>query len=220
MKHKSFFSVVFPASLALVLLSGGRAQAISQPGAGQQEQPRIDTEMMSHQRAMEIVLDRLQTDFRAVVSSKDAHGYVHGKTAVKTYKGDLDALRVIASQHKQFAVDFERWCSQSFSTDYVHWCGPDAKQNAMAGHQQRMKTILFDLSDTFNTYVTADDQSIEGGPNKIQDALNAHRNALNEFADAIKDHDNAVSQMMTNGNELIPELPLSSSALSPLPEKR
>lgn len=220
MKHKSFFSLVFSTPLALVLLSGGQAQATPQPGAGQQEQPCIDTEMMSHQRAMDILLARLQADFQSVVTAKDANGFVHDKTAVRTYKGDLDALGVVVRQHKQFAADYERWCGQSFTTDYAHWCGPDVKANAMAGHQQRMKTILFDLSDTFNTYVATDDHSIEGGPNKIQDALKAHRDALAELADAIKDHESAISQMMSNGDESIPELPLTSSALLPLPEKR
>ncbi len=90
----------------------------------------------------------------------------------------------------------------------------------MTGHQQRMKRLLFDLSDTFDRYVTEDNHSIEGGPNKIQDALNAHRDALNEFAEVIKDHEGAISQMMTQGNESIPELPLSSFVLSPVPEKR
>lgn len=220
MKHKSFFSVILSTSLAIVLLSVGRAQAVPQPGAGEQEQPAINTEMMSHQRAMDIVLARLQADFLAVVSSKDGNGAVHDKAAVKTYKGDLAALHVITDQHKQYTAAYERWCSQSFSTDYGHWCGPDVKQNEMAAHQQRMKGILFDLVDTFNRYVAEDNHSIEGGPNKIQDALDAHRDALNEFAEVIKDHEGTISQMMTHGDELIPELPLSSSVLLPLSEKR
>jgi len=220
MKHKSFFSVVLSTSLAIVLLSAGRAQAVPQPDAGEQEQPAINTEMMSHQRAMDIVLIRLQADFQAVVRSKDGNGAVHDKAAVKTYKGDLAALHVITDQHKQFTAAYERWCSQSFSTDYEHWCGPNVKENAMTGHQQRMKRLLFDLSDTFDRYVTEDNHSIEGGTNKIQDALNAHRDALNEFAEVIKDHEGAISQMMTQSDESIPELPLSSFVLSPVPEKR
>ncbi|HLH36358.1 MAG TPA: hypothetical protein VKX41_16930 [Alloacidobacterium sp.] len=220
MKYKSFFSAVISTSLAIVLLSVGRAQATPQPGAGQQERPAIGTEMMSHQRAMDIVLARLQADFQAVVSSKDGNGAVHDKAAVKTYKGDLAALRVITSQHKQFAADYERWCSQSFSTDYEHWCGPEVKQNAMAEHQQRMKRLLFDLSDTLDRYITEDNHSIEGGPNKIQDALDAHRDALNEFSEVIKDHEGAISQMMTQDDESIPELPPSSSVLLPPPEAR
>ena len=223
MIRKSFVSTAVSMSLMLVLVPfSGRAQAAPQPDAGQpnQEQSRIDTEMMSHQRAMDIILWRLQTDFQDVVKSKDGNGYVHDKAATKTYKGDLEALSVVARQHKQLAADYERWCAQSFTTDYEHWCGPDVKQNEMAEHQQRMKAVLFDLSDTFNTYVTVDDHSIEGSPNKILDVLNSHRAALNEFADVIKDHDGAISQMKANGAESIPMLPLSELGLLQLPDKQ
>ena len=222
MNHKSLVSTAVTMSLALVLVPLlGRAQG-AQPGAGQpnQEQSRIDTEMMTHQRAMDIILWRLQMDFQDVIKSKDDNGYVHNMAAVKTYKGDLEALSVVARQHKQLAADYERWCGQSFTTDYAHWCGPDVKQNEMTDHQQRMKAILSDLSDTFNTYVTVDDHTIEGSPNKIQDALNAHRVALNKFADVIKDHDGAISQMTANGAESIPMLPLSDLSLLQLPEKQ
>lgn len=36
----------------------------------------------------------------------------------------------------------------------------------------------------------------------------------------LKDHEGAMSQMMTQGDVLIPESPLSRFALSPRPEKR
>jgi len=71
----------------------------------------------------------------------------------------------------------------------------------MAEHQQRMKGLLFNLSSTFETYVQADNSSIEGSPNKIEDALEAHRDALNDFAAAIKDHEQAVAQLMPGGTD-------------------
>ncbi len=202
MKRKSFVSTAISMSLALVLLplSMGQAQTAAQSGVelGNQEQNRVDTEMMSHQRAMEIVLAWLQKDFQAVVKSKDRNGYVRDKAAVKAYKKDLDALRVIVGQHKQFAADYERWCSESFSTDYAHWCGPDVKENEMAGHQQRMKEILFDLSTSFDNYVKADDHGIDQ-PYLLEETLEAHRDALNELADVMKNHEQDIAQMMVNG---------------------
>lgn len=100
----------------------------------------------------------------------------------------------------------------------------------MAEHQQRMNSIAFDLSETFDAYVTEDNHSIEGGPNKIEDALNAHREALKSFADLIKEHEQAVNQMMPPAErEGVPSAlaPESISVLSPsgpallsLPEER
>lgn len=197
MNHKSLASTTVSMSMALVLVPfSGRAEAAPQSSAGQpnQEQSRLDTEMMSHQRAMDIILWRLQTDFHDVIESKDANGYVRDKAAVIAYKGDLESLSAVARQHKQLADDYERWC------------GPDVKQNEMAEHQQRMNAMLSDLSDTFNTYLTVDDNSIEGSPNKIQDAL--------------KDHESAISQMTANCAESIPMLPLSDLGLLRLPEKQ
>ncbi len=199
--------------------------------SGSQEQNRVDTEMMSHQRAMEIVLAWLQQDFPDVAKSKDGIGDVRDKATVKAYKRDLDALRVIASQHRQFATDYERWCSGSFSTDYVHWCGPDVKENEMAGHQQRMKEILIDLSTTFDNYIKADDHGIDQS-HMIERTLHAHRDALNELADAIKDHEQAAAQMTVNGAHhsnaqsgpvppvSIPVLPLAASSHASLPATR
>ncbi len=199
--------------------------------SGSQEQNRVDTEMMSHQRAMEIVLAWLQKDFPDVAKSKDGIGDVRDKAAVKAYKRELDALRVIASQHRQFAADYERWCSGSFSTDYIHWCGPDVKENEMAGHQQRMKEILFDLSTTFDNYLKADDHGIDQ-PYLVEETLDAHRDALNEFADAIKDHEHDVVQMRVNGADpsdaqsgpvssvWIPVISPAASSHASLPDRR
>ncbi len=184
--------------LVLAPVFGGQAAAQASAAApnNQEEQSSVNTEMMSHQKVMTDLLASLQKNLQAVVSSRDAYGYIHDKAAVKAYKVDLDALRDIVRQHKLFAADYERLCGQSFTTDYEHWCGPDTKQNVMAEHQQQMRSALFYLSDTFYTYLAADDHSIEGGPNKIEDALTAHRDALNDFDHAVKDHEQAMAQMM------------------------
>jgi len=210
-----------------------QAQAAAQPGVepGNQEQNRVDTEMMSHQRAMEILFAIVQKDFQAVVVSKDANGYVRDKAAVKSYERDLSGLRVIAKQHNQLAADYQRWCAQAFTTDYAHWCGPDVKENEMAEHQQRMKEILFDLSTTFANYVKADDHGIDQ-PYLVEESLDAHRDALNEFADAMKDHEQAIAQMTGNGahhgntqsgqvsSASIPAISLSASRHASLPDRR
>ncbi len=205
MRSRSFIPTLFPMFLGFVLVPffGGRAMALqtSTQTENNQDQGRVGTEMMSHQHMMEDLLAILQKDLQAVVDSKDANGYVHDNAAVKAYKADLDGLRDVVRQHRLFAADYERWCGQSFTTDYEHWCGPDKKQNAMAEHQQRMKAILYDLSNTFDTYVTVDDHSIEGGPNKIEDALDAHRRALVDFANAVRNHEQAMTQMMTHASD-------------------
>ena len=234
MKDRSFVSTAMSTALAFALLplSIGWAQAATRGGvkSGSQEQNRVDKEMMSHQRAMEIVLSWLQKDFAAVVQSKDGNGYVRDKAAVKAYKRDLDALQVIVNQHKRFAADYEHWCGAAFSTDYAHWCGPDVKENAMAGHQQRMKEILFDLSTTFDNYVKADDHGIDQ-PYMVEETLDAHRDALNELAGVIKDHEHDVAQITANGgghrNEQSGPVSVSIPALSPatfrhafLPDRR
>ena len=205
MRSRSFISTMIPMFLGFVLVPffGGRAMAQQTPMSAENnaDQSRVDTEMISHQKVMTDLLASLQKDLQAVVDSKDFNGYVHNKAAVKAYKADLDALRDAVRQHKLFAADYERWCGQSFTSDYEHWCGPDKKLNSMAEHQQRMKAILYDLSNTFDTYVTADDHSIEGGPNKIDDALDAHRNALTDFADVVRDHEKTMAQMMTHASD-------------------
>ncbi len=192
MTSKSFISAAFPMFLGFVLLPffGGRAMAqqTSLTIENNQGQSRVGTEMISHQHLMEDLLALLQKDFQTVVASKDANGYVHDKAAVKAYKAELEGLRDAVRQHRLFAANYERWC------------GPDKKQNAMAEHQQRMKGILCDLSETFDTYVAADNHSIEGGPDKIEDALAAHRDALNDFANAIQDHEQAMTQMTAHAS--------------------
>jgi hypothetical protein len=67
----------------------------------------------------------------------------------------------------------------------------------MSEHQQRMKVILHDLSNTFDTYVTADNHSMEAGPNKIEGALDAHRAALVDLAKAVRDHEQEMTRMMS-----------------------
>ena len=202
MKRRSLVSTAMFMSLALVLLpfSMGQAQAAAQPGveSGNQEQIRVDAEMISHQRAMDILFTMVRKDFQAVVVSKDANGYVHDKAAVKTYERDLSALRVIARQHKQLATDYEHWCAQAFTTDYVHWCGPDVKENAMAEHQKQMDSAIDELTSTFHEYLNADDHSIDQ-PYVMETALEAHRDALEDFAGVIKDHEHAVARMTVNG---------------------
>jgi len=100
----------------------------------------------------------------------------------------------------------------------------------MAGHQQRMKEILFDLSTTFDNYVKADDHGIDQ-PYMVEETLDAHRDALNELADAIKDHQQVVAQMTVNGaaqrntrpgkvSASDPGYFASASSHAPLPEQR
>lgn len=198
MKRYLSFSTTFLLlfGIALFPLSHSRAQTTRTPAVnqGNEDLRRIHSEMTRHQKEMDNLLAKLQKDFETVVPSKDAYGYVHDKSAVRVYKADLEALRNAVREHKLLTADYKRWCGQLFTLDYRHWCS-SKEDDAMVLHQQQMKAALYALFDTFDTYVKADDSSIEGSPEKIKDALDAHRNALKDFADAIHDHEQAVAQL-------------------------
>ncbi|HZC22924.1 MAG TPA: hypothetical protein VE866_06260 [Candidatus Binatia bacterium] len=187
MQRKSCVSTTLVIFLGLALLppANSHAQSMPMPAGSQGTQAqKYHEEMMSHQKEMDDLLARSQKDFQAVVTAKDARGYVRDKAVLNVYKADLDALRDAVRQHKLLTAD------------YVGWCGPeDKKHNAMMEHQQRMKSLLYDLVDTFDTYVKADDTSIDQ-PFAIEEAFDAQQDALKEFADAIQQHKQAMTQMM------------------------
>lgn len=167
--------------LFAIQMPGMQMPAKSQTG---QNQKSLDAEMMNHQSEMQALLAKLETSFQAIVDAKDANGRVRDKSIVKAHEADLTELRNAVRSHKLFLIDYEGKC------------GVNSKQHdAMIQHQQKMKAVLFDVVDTFYTYMDANDSSIETSE-PVEDALTAHHEALKELGDAIAQHKRAMAQMM------------------------
>jgi hypothetical protein len=155
--------------------------ATSQPDKNQKS---LDAEMMEHQSEMQSLFAKLDKSFQAAVDARDANGYVRDKSIVKAHEADLTELRNAVRNHKLFMVD------------YAGKCSVNSKQHdAMNQHQQQMKSVLYDVVDTFYTWMSADDHGIDVSE-PVEDALTAHRAALKELEDAIGQHKEAMAQMM------------------------
>jgi hypothetical protein len=186
---RKLFSFTAAAALlgfGLVPLFAIQMNGAQMPATGQSEQNQksADAEMMAHQKEMQDLSTKLDSSFQVMVAATDSRGYVHDKAIVKLHEADIKALRNAVREHKLF-----------LDTD-DHQCSAGTKQaDAMMQHQQEMKGVLYDVVDTFDTYQTADDSSIESSE-PVEDALHAHRDALKEFTAAIAQHQVAMTQMM------------------------
>jgi hypothetical protein len=189
MSHKP---VLFTAIVALLGFGMTPLFASQMPGmqmstASQTDksQKSLDAEMMSHQKEMQTLLVKLQASFQAIVNASDSNGYVRDKSIVKAHEADITAFRNAVRNHKLFLIDYEREC------------GVNRKQHdAMIQHQEHMKSILYDLGDTFAAYEDANNTSIDQQPNPVEYAMKAHRQAITELKDAIAQHNQAMTQMI------------------------
>ena len=144
----------------------------------------LDSEMMTHQAEMNDLLGKLQKSFEALAAVTDTRGHTSDKALLKAHEADITALRNAVREHKLFLI-----------AD-IHHCGSGGKQaDLMMVHQQQMKAVLYDVVDTFFTYETANDTSIDSSE-PAEDALTPHRAALKELGDASVQHDEAMKQMM------------------------
>ena len=125
--------------------------------------PALDAEMMNHQQEMQTLLAKLQTSLQSIVNARDGSGYVGDKSIVRAHEADLTELRNAVRNHKLFLIDEERKCGVKSS-----------QQDAMIQHQQQMKAVLYDVVDTFYTYMAANDRSNDLAES-VADALSAHR---------------------------------------------
>ncbi len=162
-------------------IPGMQMQAVSQTDKTQKS---VDTQMMNHQAEMKDLIVKLNASFQAIVDAKDAKGYVKDKSLVKAHEADLTALRNAVRAHKLFLTAEEQACGAKSKDD-----------DAMIQHQQQMKSVLYDAVDTFSTYQSANDSSIEASE-PVEDALAAHRSALAALTDASAQHQQAMAQMM------------------------
>lgn len=183
----------------MLLISTSYAQALRGSSTAQENSLRntVDREMNGHQQAMADLLRKFTKDFQAVVSSKDANGYVRDKTSVKAFKEDIDVFGDLIQQHKRLASDYGRWCAQLFTTDYAHWCDQNKEQNEMVVHQQRMKEVLYELSSTFTAFVDADDHGIDQ-PYRVEETLAAYRSAFDDFSAIVHDHAQEIALLITS----------------------
>ena len=162
-------------------MPGMQMPAVSQADPSR---PSLDAEMMNHQQEMQTLLAKLQTSLQAIVDARDGSGYFSDKSIVRAHEADLTELRNAVRSHKLFLIDEERKCGTNSS-----------QHDAMMQHQQQMKAVLYDVVDTFYTYMAANDRSNDFAES-VSDALSAHRQALKGFGDAIAQHQQAMAQMM------------------------
>lgn len=184
-------SVVLTAMAAILgfgitLLFAIQMPGMQMPATSQtdQNQKSLDVEMMNHQSEMQALLAKLEASFQAIMDAKDANGRVHGKSIVKAHEADLTELRNAVRHHKQFLIDYEGKCSVN-----------SKQHDAMIEHQQQMKAVLFDVVDTFYTYMDANDSTIVASE-PVEDALTALREALKELGNAIAQHKQAMAQII------------------------
>ena len=171
-------------------MPGMQMPSANQPSQDLSAQKSSDVEraMVNHQKEMQTLLAKLDESFQAIADARDAKGYVRNKAVLKAHEANIKALRDAVRDHKLFLSDYE------------HQCGVISKQqDAMVEHQLKMKGVLYDVVESFDSFEQANDQ-----PNNsyivvtmsIDQAFDAHREALKELADATAQHEQAMAQMM------------------------
>ncbi len=169
---------------------GMQMPSASQPSQDQKEQKSRNVEwaMVNHQREMRTLLAKLDESFQAIANARGAKGFVRNKAVLKAHEANIKALRDAVRDHKLFLGDYERQCGVI-----------SKQQDAMVEHQLKMKGVLYDVVESFDSFEQANDQ-----PNNsyivvtmsIDQAFDAHREALKELADATAQHEQAIAQMM------------------------
>ncbi len=161
--------------------------ATSQTDANQKSLD-VERAMVNHQKEMQTLLANLDESLQAIAEARDAKGYVRDKAVLKAHEANIKALRNAVRDHKLFLSDYE------------HQCGVSSKQqDAMVEHQQKMKGVLYDVVESFDTFEQTNDEpnnpSIEVTMS-IGLAFVTHREALKELEDAIDQHKQAMAQLM------------------------
>lgn len=149
----------------------------------------LDAEMANHQQEMQALTARLNQSAQIIANARDAKGYVHDKAIIKAHEVDIRAFRNSFRDHKEFLKTYE------------DVCGVNGKQHdAMVQHQQMMKSVLYDVVETFDTFEISND-----GPNNpnvvitvyVGPAFDLHQNALKELTGAVAQHQQAMTEMMS-----------------------
>ena len=171
-------------------MPGMQMPSASVPSQDQKDQKSRDVEwaMVNHQKEMRTLVAKLDESFQAITDARDAKGYVRDKAVLKTHQANIKALRDAVRDHRLFLIDYEHQCGVS-----------NKEQDAMAEHQQKMKGVLYDVVESFDTFEQTNDQPNNPGIEvtmSIGLAFVTHREALRELVDANGQHEKAMAQMM------------------------
>ena len=182
------------ASLILLALCVNPLTAIQVPSRSSavQKEPgtkSLDVEMANHQQEMQTLTARLNQSAQIIADARDAKGYVHDKAIIKAHEIDIRAFRNSFRDHKEFLKTYEGPCRVN-----------GKQHDAMVQHQQMMKSVLYDVVETFDTFESSND-----GPNDpnivvteyVGPAFDLHQNALKELTGAVAQHQQAMTEMMS-----------------------
>ncbi len=184
----------FPAALVLQVLCVIPLSAIQNPSPSIALQQKhfaksVDIEMADHQQEMQTLTARLNHSAQVIADARDAKGYVRDKAIMEAHAIAIKALQNSFRDHKKFLKTYESACGLN-----------GQQHDAMIQHQQMMKSVLYDVVETFDTF-----EDSNNGPNDpnievtkyVGPAFEAHRDALKELTGAVAQHQKAMEEMMT-----------------------
>lgn len=179
--HKKLLSVAF---LSIGLLPTGTSYALHNvdalvSNAGEAAKDSFASDMAKHQQEMEALYKKLQTSYAEVrKGQKDDKAWFKTppelKTAISAHDANLKELRTAVREQKLFSEDYKAMCPSN----------PEAVKE-MAEHQVVMKSVLYDLVDSFDRVLTMRD---DVNYNMLGEALTDHREAMDRFEQAIEQH--------------------------------
>ncbi len=198
MNQKPLMPIVFAAGLLIALSPCLEGQAtVNRPpteSTHASASSGLEQEMAAHQLEMKSLSTRLDESFQAIANARDSKGYVKNKAVIKTHELNIKILRNAVRDHKLLLTDYEQQCGVN-----------KKQQDAMIEHQQKMKSVLYDIDESFDTFEQSNDQP--DNPNiditmYIGPAFVAHRDALKELAGDISQHYQAMNELMTKCSQL------------------
>ncbi len=139
----------------------------------------VASQMAEHQQEMEALYKKLQTSYAAVRKAQsEDKSWIKTPTALKTaisdHRANLQELRTAVREHKLLSEDYKAMCPGN----------PEAVKE-MSEHQVVMKSVLYDLVDSFDRVLTMRD---DVNYNMLGDALTDHHEAMDRFAESIDQH--------------------------------
>lgn len=181
MKPHMKLSAIVLLSIGLVSASASYALPIPTviPNADTAAQGFLASQMARHQQEMETLYQKLQASYAAVLKAEsEDKSWTRTppalKAAIREHRENLQELRTAVREHKLLAEDYKAACSGN----------PEAVK-AMTEHQIVMKSVLYDLVDSFDRVLTMPDDI---NYDMLDVALTDHRAAMREFERAIEQH--------------------------------
>ncbi len=167
-------------------LCAGQLPETQAAAAGQIDESRkiLDADIIDHQNRLQALIAKLDMSLQAIVDAEDANAHVSDKLIVKAHETDIVTLRNAARNQKLFLIVYELKC------------GADSRQHDhIMQLQQQLKAALYDVIDTFDLYQVVNGPSSEASQT-AEHILDLHRETLNNVADVLTQHEQAMAQMM------------------------